>query len=100
MSKSYTLTAWAGTAPNRAVKFTDALSGEVYFLELRLPVGNDAATAVNGNRGVKIVQNGDQHQPVPSSLCRIPGRFPATTAKNTPGKLDKHSPLTLEREYR
>ncbi|MFM9429708.1 uncharacterized protein with LGFP repeats [Arthrobacter sp. MP_2.3] len=53
---SYTLTAWAGTADNRAVKFTDPVSGEVYYLELRLPVGFDAGTAVNGNRGVKIVQ--------------------------------------------
>jgi uncharacterized protein with LGFP repeats len=53
---SYTLTAWAGTADNRAVKFTDPVSGETYYLELRLPVGYDAATAVASNRGVKIVQ--------------------------------------------
>ena len=55
-SSSYTLTAWAGGADGRAVKFTDPVSGEVYYLELRLPVGYDAATATNGNRGVKIVQ--------------------------------------------
>ncbi|MDN3937855.1 M43 family zinc metalloprotease, partial [Arthrobacter sp. YD4] len=55
-STAYTLTAWSGTADGRAVKFTDPVSGEVYYLELRLPVGYDAATAVNGNRGVKIVQ--------------------------------------------
>jgi uncharacterized protein with LGFP repeats len=54
---SYTLKAWGGADSNRAVKFTDPVSGEMYYLELRLPVGNDAATAVNGNRGVKIVQS-------------------------------------------
>lgn len=53
---SYTLKAWAGSDDNRAVKFTDAISGETYYLELRLPVGRDAATAVGGNRGVKVVQ--------------------------------------------
>ncbi|MEO3933832.1 hypothetical protein WMO79_13625 [Micrococcaceae bacterium Sec7.4] len=55
-SSSYTLAAWAGTADYRAAKFTDPVSGEIYYLELRLPVGYDAATAFNGNRGVKIVQ--------------------------------------------
>ena len=55
-SSSYTLTAWAGAADNRALKFTDPVSGEIYYLELRLPVGYDATTAFNGNRGVKIVQ--------------------------------------------
>ncbi len=53
---SYTLKAWGGADNNRAVKFTDPVSGEVYYLELRLPVGRDTATAVGGNRGVKIVQ--------------------------------------------
>ena len=53
---SYELKAWGSADPNRAVKFTDNVSGETYFLELRLPVGNDAATAVGGNRGVKVVQ--------------------------------------------
>ncbi|WP_026552701.1 S-layer homology domain-containing protein [Arthrobacter sp. H20] len=56
--KSYTLKPWAGTASNRAVKFTDPKSGEVYYLELRAPVGYDKALAVNGNFGVKIVQRG------------------------------------------
>lgn len=54
--RSFTLKPWAGTEANRAVKFTDPLSGEVYFLELRQPLGYDTATAVNLNRGVKIVQ--------------------------------------------
>ncbi|MDM7989527.1 hypothetical protein [Arthrobacter sp. zg-Y877] len=52
---NYTLRAWAGSASNRAVKFRDT-SGETYYLELRLPVGYDASTAVGGNRGVKIVK--------------------------------------------
>ncbi len=56
--KSYTLTPWAGTASNRAVKFTDPRSREVYYLEFRAPVGYDKALAVNGNFGVKIVQLG------------------------------------------
>ncbi|WP_176803090.1 M43 family zinc metalloprotease [Arthrobacter sp. ov407] len=54
--KKFTLKAWAGTDARRAVKFTDPVSGEVYFLELRLPVGYDTAKAVNLNSGVKIVQ--------------------------------------------
>ncbi|MET4137637.1 M12 family metallo-peptidase, partial [Pseudarthrobacter sp. PvP090] len=55
-SNTYRLTAWAGQADNRALKFTDPRSGEIYYLELRLPVGFDRTTAINGNRGVKIVQ--------------------------------------------
>ncbi len=54
--KKISLTAWAGTAARRAVKFRDAVSGEVYFLELRLPVSYDTAKAVYLNSGVKIVQ--------------------------------------------
>ncbi|UWX98718.1 hypothetical protein N2K95_09975 [Arthrobacter zhaoxinii] len=54
-SATYTLQAWAGSAANRAVKFKDN-SGETYYLELQLPVGYDAGTAVGGNRGVKIVK--------------------------------------------
>ncbi|HET6242128.1 MAG TPA: FG-GAP-like repeat-containing protein [Arthrobacter sp.] len=52
----YQLRAWGGADDHRGLKFTDPISGEVYYLELRLPVGNDAATAIGGNRGVKIVQ--------------------------------------------
>jgi hypothetical protein len=54
--KKFTLKAWAGTDANRAVKFTDPVSGETYFLELRLPVSYDTTEAVDLNRGVKIVQ--------------------------------------------
>ncbi|MCC9177385.1 zinc-dependent metalloprotease family protein [Arthrobacter sp. zg-Y750] len=54
-SATYILRPWAGSSANRAVKFRDT-SGETYYLELRLPVGNDSSTAVGGNRGVKIVK--------------------------------------------
>lgn len=54
--KSYTLTPWAGTAAHRALKFTDPISHEVYYLELRMPIGYDSATAVGGNRGVEILK--------------------------------------------
>ncbi|WP_269450084.1 hypothetical protein [Arthrobacter sp. U41] len=73
-SRSFTLTAWAGTAPNRAVKFTDPISGEAYYLELRLPVGYDAATAVGGNRGVNIVQSGGRS--AASSIILMPSTKP------------------------
>lgn len=53
---SYQLKAWGSADDYRAVKFSDPISGEAYYLELRLPVGNDSATAVSGNRGVKVVQ--------------------------------------------
>ncbi|MHA7222164.1 FG-GAP-like repeat-containing protein [Arthrobacter sp. RHLT1-20] len=53
---SYELRAWGSADDNRAIKFTDPISGEAYNLELRLPVGHDAATSVGGNRGVKVVQ--------------------------------------------
>ncbi|WAH96686.1 hypothetical protein [Arthrobacter sp. MMS18-M83] len=57
-SRSFTLSPWAGSSAARAVKFTDAVSGEVYYLELRTPVGFDSAVAIGGNRGVKVVQRG------------------------------------------
>ncbi|WP_140395093.1 zinc metalloprotease [Arthrobacter sedimenti] len=55
-SQSLTLLPWSGTAAGRAVKFKDPVSGETYYLELRAPVGSDVATAVGGNRGVKITK--------------------------------------------
>ncbi|MEN2745028.1 hypothetical protein [Sinomonas halotolerans] len=57
-SATYNLTAWAGTAARRALKFTDA-GGETYYVQLRLPVGFDSSTAVNGNRGVEILKADD-----------------------------------------
>lgn len=56
--RSVTLRPWAGSGANRAAKFTDPRSGEVYYLELRAPVGYDSVIAQNGNRGVKITQQG------------------------------------------
>lgn len=55
-SQSLTLRPWAGGSSGRAAKFTDPASGETYYLELRAPVGYDTATAVGGNRGVKITK--------------------------------------------
>ena len=56
--RKVTLTPWAGDGANRAAKFTDPKSGEVYYLELRAPVGYDSVIAQAGNRGVKITQQG------------------------------------------
>lgn len=53
---SYQLKAWGSADAYRAIKFTDPVSRESYYVELRLPIGNDAATALGGNRGVKVVQ--------------------------------------------
>jgi hypothetical protein len=72
--KSYTLKAWAGIEANRALKFTDPKSGEVYFVELRLPVGYDSRVAVDGNKGVKIVQRGGAT--AASSLILMPSTLP------------------------
>ncbi|WP_159802589.1 hypothetical protein [Arthrobacter zhaoguopingii] len=55
-AKRYTLKAWAGTESNRAVKFTDPISRETYYVELRLPVGRDANIAIGGNQGVKVIK--------------------------------------------
>ncbi|MBG6223696.1 uncharacterized protein with LGFP repeats [Arthrobacter sp. CAN_A2] len=55
-SQRFTLRPWAGGAPARALKFTDPVSEEVYYLELRMPVGFDSSTAVGGNQGVKITK--------------------------------------------
>jgi uncharacterized protein with LGFP repeats len=52
----YILKAWAGAGADRAIKFTDPVSKEVYYLELRLPVGDDTVSAKNGNKGVKITK--------------------------------------------
>lgn len=52
----YTLTPWSGAGPGRAIKFTDPVTGEVYFLQYKAPVGYDAPTAVNGNQGVQVIK--------------------------------------------
>ncbi|KUM32604.1 hypothetical protein AR539_11190 [Arthrobacter sp. EPSL27] len=54
---SYQLKAWGSADDHRAIKFTDPVSGEGYYIELRLPIGNDAPSALGGNRGVKVVQS-------------------------------------------
>jgi hypothetical protein len=82
-SKTYTLRPWAGTNAYRAVKFTDPRSGEIYYLELRVPVGFDRNLAVNGNRGVKVVQSGGLTQA--SSVLLMPSSkpYPGYYAENT-----------------
>ena len=75
--KSYTLKPWGDTTlANRAVKFTDPVSREVYYLELRQPAGYDAylASGPAGNRGVKVVQRGGATPS--SSLALMPSTVP------------------------
>jgi hypothetical protein len=75
--KSYTLKPWGDTKlASRAVKFTDPVSREVYYLELRQPVGYDAylASGPAGNRGVKVVQRGGATPS--SSLALMPSTVP------------------------
>ncbi|MFJ6002736.1 hypothetical protein [Arthrobacter sp. NPDC092385] len=55
-AKQVSLRPWAGISAGRAAKFTDPVSGEIYYLELRAPEGYDAQSAVNGNRGIKITK--------------------------------------------
>lgn len=76
-ARTFTLKPWAGTAAARAVKFKDVKSGEVYYLELRAPVGYDAAVATGGNRGVKIVQQGVGNASIqlPPSTLRFAGNY-------------------------
>ena len=83
-AKTYTLRPWAGSASNRAVKFRDS-SGETYYLELRLPVGYDAGTAVGGNRGVKIVKADLANSWAVNSLVIAPNTrdFPGYTNSNS-----------------
>ncbi|MBT1003452.1 hypothetical protein KIH31_12650 [Paenarthrobacter sp. DKR-5] len=54
--ESFTLKPWAGTDPQRAVKFADPMTGVEYYLELRQPVGFDADKAVGGNEGVQMLR--------------------------------------------
>ncbi|HET7415561.1 MAG TPA: M12 family metallo-peptidase, partial [Arthrobacter sp.] len=58
-SKTYTLLPWGGEKDYRALKFTDPVSKETYYLELRQPVDQDqylSAYTEKLNRGVKITQ--------------------------------------------
>ncbi|WP_395400004.1 FG-GAP-like repeat-containing protein [Arthrobacter sp. UC242_113] len=75
--KSYTLKPWGDTKlAYRAVKFTDPVSREIYYLELRQPVGYDTylASGPAGNRGVKVVQRGGATPS--SSLDLMPSTVP------------------------
>ncbi|MET4093485.1 zinc-dependent metalloprotease family protein [Arthrobacter sp. UYCu712] len=53
---SFTLNAWGGKEAKRALKFTDPTTGEVYYVQVRLPVGYDAATAASGNKGLEFLK--------------------------------------------
>ncbi|GAB3520940.1 S-layer homology domain-containing protein [Arthrobacter monumenti] len=58
-SKTYTLLPWGGEKDYRAIKFTDPVSEESYYLELRQPVDQDQYLSdytERLNRGVKITQ--------------------------------------------
>ncbi|MGJ3190988.1 FG-GAP-like repeat-containing protein [Paenarthrobacter sp. FR1] len=72
--KSYTLKPWGGTEAQRAIKFTDPVSREVYYLELRQPVGAYDSYLSGGNKGVKIVQRGGAT--IASSLILMPSTTP------------------------
>jgi len=78
--KSYTLKPWGGTDAQRAIKFTDPISKEVYYLELREPAGYDSylgdAGRPQGNMGVKVVQRGGAT--IASSLILMPSTVPFT----------------------
>lgn len=76
-SKSYTLKPWGGTEAQRAIKFTDPVSKEVYYLELREPAGYDnylGTAGKPGNMGVKVVQRGGAT--IASSLILMPSTKP------------------------
>jgi hypothetical protein len=76
-TRSVNLRPWAGSGANRAAKFTDPKSGEVYYLELRAPVGYDSGIAQNGNRGVKITQQGGGNSSIllPPNTRPFPGYY-------------------------
>ncbi|MFE4197910.1 FG-GAP repeat domain-containing protein [Paenarthrobacter sp. NPDC056912] len=76
-AKTYTLKPWGGTEAQRAIKFTDPISKEVYYLELREPAGYDdylGTAGKPGNMGVKIVQRGGAT--IASSLILMPSTIP------------------------
>lgn len=71
--RTFTLKPWGGTGSNRAIKFTDPHSGEVYYVELRQPAGFDQylASSSAGNRGVKVIK-ADQANPWAVNSLIIP----------------------------
>lgn len=93
---SYQLRAWGGADDHRGLKFTDPVSGEAYYLELRLPVGNDAATALNTaskkNSGVKIVQTmGAGSVALPPSTLPFAGFYGQNQAWQAGQRFTTHS---------
>lgn len=77
-SRTFTLYPWGGTAANRAVKFTDPLSKDVYYIELRQPAGYDQYLQGGpaGNRGVKIVKADEANSWAVNSLIIPPSTRP------------------------
>lgn len=75
---TYTLSPWAGSGSSRALKFTDPSTGEVYYLQLKAPVGYDAPTAVNGNLGVQVIKtdiNASESLLIPPSTLPYSGYY-------------------------
>lgn len=99
-SRTFTLKPWAGSDAARAVKFKDVKSGEVYYLELRAPVGYDAAVATGGNRGVKIVQQGVGNTSIqlPPSTLRFAGNYNPNQAWQAGSTFTTHAGTSVKIE--
>ncbi|MEB7448529.1 hypothetical protein NGB80_11515, partial [Arthrobacter koreensis] len=78
LPRTFNLSPWGGTAANRAVKFTDPQSGDVYYLELRQPAGYDGylQSGPSGNRGVKVVRADEANSWAINSLIIPPSTRP------------------------
>ncbi|MDF2498499.1 MAG: hypothetical protein K0Q86_2131, partial [Arthrobacter koreensis] len=76
--RTFTLRPWGGTSANRAVKFTDPRSGDVYYIELRQPAGYDQylQSGPSGNRGIKIVKTDEANSWAVNSLIIPPSTRP------------------------
>jgi len=83
--RTFTLRPWGGTAANRAVKFTDPLSGDTYYIELRQAAGYDQylQSGPSGNRGVKIVKADKANSWAVNSLIIPPSTRPFSGYYNT-----------------
>lgn len=93
-AKTVTLKPWAGTAAGRAAKFRDPVSKEVYYLQYRSSVGYDAATAVDGNRGVQILKadlNESESLLLPPSTKAFPGWYATNHAWQAGSTFTTHS---------
>lgn len=74
-NRTIELKPWALPGANRAAKFTDPVTGEVYYLQYRTPVGYDKLTAVGNNQGVQILTSGGDRS---ESLLIPPNTHPYT----------------------